>query len=39
MSGGHITGGWPFVCAAYLWTVFVLTVYAASLFLRLRKWR
>ena len=39
MSGGYVTGGWGFVWAAYGWTVLVLTVYAVSLFVRLRKVR
>ncbi len=39
MSGGYITGGWPFVWAAYGWTVLVLAAYGASLILRLRKTR
>jgi len=36
---GTITGGWPFVWAAYGWTALVLTGYAFSLFIRLRKVR
>ncbi len=37
MSGGYITGGWSFVWAAYGWTALVLTVYAVSVIVRLRK--
>ncbi len=37
MTGGYVTGGWGFVWAAYGWTGFVLTCYAVSLFVRLRK--
>ena len=37
MSGtGHITGGWSYVYAAYLWTGFVLAVYTVTLVTRLR---
>lgn len=39
MSGGYVTGGWSFVWVAYGWTALVLTVYAISLFVRLRKAR
>jgi len=39
MTGGYITGGWPYVIAAYSWTALVLTAYAVSLFVRLRKSR
>ena len=39
MSGGYVTGGWGFVWAAYGWTALVLTFYAVSLFVRLRKVR
>ena len=36
---GVITGGWPYVIAAYTVTTTVLAVYAVSLFARLRKER
>jgi hypothetical protein len=36
---GYLSGGWPFVIAAYGWTALVLTVYGASLFVRLRRSR
>jgi hypothetical protein len=39
VTGGYLTGGWPFVIAAYGWTALVLTAYAVSLFVRLRKAR
>jgi uncharacterized membrane protein YdjX (TVP38/TMEM64 family) len=39
MTGGYVTGGWPFVIAAYSWTAIVLTSYAISLFVRQRKSR
>lgn len=39
MTGGYVTGGWTFVAVAYGWTAFVLTAYAISLFVRLRKIR
>jgi len=39
VSGGYLTGGWPFVIAAYGWTALVLTSYAVSLFVRQRKSR
>jgi hypothetical protein len=39
MTGGYVTGGWPFVIAAYGWTALVLTAYAVSLFVRQRKLR
>jgi len=37
MSGGYITNGWPWVWAAYGVTAFLLTTYAVSLFVRLKK--
>ena len=37
MTGGYITGGWGFVWAAYGWTAVVLTAYAVSLFVRLKR--
>lgn len=36
MSGGIITGGWPFVWAAYAVTATVFTVYTISIIMRLR---
>ncbi|MGZ5493153.1 MAG: hypothetical protein ACXW3E_06635 [Thermoanaerobaculia bacterium] len=36
---GVITGGWPYVVAAYTLTTTVLAVYAVTLFARLRKER
>ena len=33
---GHITGGWGFVYAAYIWTGIVLSLYAVTLITRLR---
>lgn len=39
MTGGYLTGGWPFVIAAYSWTALVLMSYAVSLFVRRRKSR
>lgn len=39
MPEGVIQGGWPYVIAAYSMTALVLTAYAASLFLRMRKAR
>jgi len=33
---GHITGGWGYVYAAYLWTGIVLAVYTVTLITRLR---
>jgi hypothetical protein len=37
MTGGIVQGGWEFVTAAYVLTGCVLTIYAVSLFIRLRK--
>jgi len=36
---GVITGGWPYVVAAYTLTTTVLAVYAVTLFARLRRER
>ncbi|HEX9985039.1 MAG TPA: hypothetical protein VGF69_17390 [Thermoanaerobaculia bacterium] len=37
MTTGIVEGGWEFVIAAYVLTGSVLTIYAVSLFMRLRK--
>ena len=39
MNGGYLIGGWGFVWAAYGLTLFALTAYGVSLFIRLRNER
>ena len=39
MTGGVISGGWTFVCAAYIITALVLGGYAWSVLMRYRKER
>jgi len=36
VTGGYITGGWPFVWAAYGLTATALTIYGVTLITRLR---